>query len=180
MTRPPHPVPTPLPDFDLAAVVELDVRDDLRAGRQPLTRILAAVDALAEGAVLHLRTPFLPTPLIALLTSRGLAFNTHGFANDDWSSWFWRGTISAPVRDATAHSQLSTAGAWDLRPLAAPEPLRLLLERVDSATEAFDALLPGFSPIIPELLADQGWGATVVETADDGVKVHVARIGGPR
>jgi len=76
MTRPAALVPAPLPDFDPAVVVDLDVRDDLRAGREPLARILATAEALPAGGVLHLRAPFQPTPLFTVLARLGYAFHT--------------------------------------------------------------------------------------------------------
>jgi len=50
-------------------VVELDVRDDMRVGREPFSRIQAAVSALPDGHVLRLRTVFEPVPLFALLAT---------------------------------------------------------------------------------------------------------------
>src|SRR6185312_1664513 len=56
-----------------AREVELDVREDLRCGREPFSRIMAAVAALAEGEILRLRAPFRPVPLFSVLAKRGFA-----------------------------------------------------------------------------------------------------------
>ena len=51
-----------------APVVEVDVREDLRAGREPFSKIMAAVSALGESEVLH--PP--PPPLFTRPPPRGL------------------------------------------------------------------------------------------------------------
>lgn len=73
-----------------APVVDLDVRGDLAAGRQPLGRIMAAVEALAPGHVLRVRAPFAPVPLVGLLSERGFAYLLEDHVEDDWSVWFWQ------------------------------------------------------------------------------------------
>ena len=75
---------------DGAPVVELDVRDDLRSGREPFSRIMAVVAGLRDDEVLHLRATFEPAPLYAVLGERGLAHESRAHAADDWSVWFWR------------------------------------------------------------------------------------------
>ena len=174
MTRSAALVPAPLPDFDPAVVVDVDVRDDLRAGREPLARILATAESLPQGSVLHLRSPFQPTPLFTVLTRLGFAFHTESFADDDWSSWFWQGT---PVPKALAEPErppLDIDGAWDLRNLPPPEPLRLLLERIATATVAFDVLLPAYPEMLAELLAGRGWKMTLLANSAGGAKVRLS------
>jgi uncharacterized protein (DUF2249 family) len=73
-----------------APVVELDVRPDLRAGREPFARILSTVAALEPGAVLHLRAPFEPVPLETLLAKRGFVHRAVAHDPEDWSVWFYR------------------------------------------------------------------------------------------
>lgn len=73
-----------------ASVVVVDVRDDLRNGREPLSRIMAAVDALGPHTVMHLRATFAPVPLIGILAERGFVYQMEPHADDDWSVWFWR------------------------------------------------------------------------------------------
>ena len=75
-----------------APVVEVDVREDLRAGREPFGRIMSAVSALQDGDVLHLRATFEPVPLFAVLGERGFQYESRSHAADDWSVWFWRPT----------------------------------------------------------------------------------------
>jgi len=70
--------------------VHLDVRADILAGREPLGRILASVDALEPVDVLVLRTPFEPVPLYRKLGALGFDHRTERRAVDDWSIRFER------------------------------------------------------------------------------------------
>ncbi|HEU4786477.1 MAG TPA: DUF2249 domain-containing protein, partial [Gemmatimonadaceae bacterium] len=56
-----------------ATIVELDVREDLRSGREPFSKIMSAVAALGANDVLLLRTIFEPAPLFGVLAKRGFA-----------------------------------------------------------------------------------------------------------
>lgn len=55
------------------AVITLDVRDDIRAGREPFARIMDAVGRLRDGEQLRILAPFEPRPLISLLCRQGFA-----------------------------------------------------------------------------------------------------------
>lgn len=52
-------------------IITLDVRDDLRAGREPFPRIMEAVGRLREGEQLRIIAPFEPRPLIGVLAAQG-------------------------------------------------------------------------------------------------------------
>src|SRR5690606_6646926 len=67
---------------------DLDVREDLRNGREPFSRIMAAKAALPEGGVLRLRATFEPVPLYAVLGKQGFDHWTEQLAEDDWRVWF--------------------------------------------------------------------------------------------
>ena len=124
-------------------VVELDVRDDLRAGREPFSRILATVNALEDDQGLRLRTIFEPVPLFALLAKRGFLHESRRDAPDDWSAWFWRASarhdggvqiprLAALARDDT-HVQIPR-----LAPLARDDSGCAPLARDDGAHAAAD------------------------------------------
>ncbi len=54
-----------------ATTITLDVRDDLRAGREPFPRIMEAVGRLRDGEQLRVIAPFEPRPLIGVLAAQG-------------------------------------------------------------------------------------------------------------
>ena len=52
-------------------IITLDVRDDLRAGREPFPRIMQTVGRLRDGEHLRILAPFEPRPLIGVLAAQG-------------------------------------------------------------------------------------------------------------
>jgi uncharacterized protein (DUF2249 family) len=103
--------------------VRLDVRADIARGEEPFARIMAAVKTLGPDDALVLRVPFEPVPLYDVLGRRGLTHRTERHAADDWSVWFWR-----------EESAAAPAGALtlDVRGLEPPQPMVLVLERLDT------------------------------------------------
>jgi uncharacterized protein (DUF2249 family) len=164
--------------------VELDVRDDLRAGREPFRRILAAVDALGPTQVLHLRAIFEPLPLHRVLAQRGFAAVSHAHAPDDWSVWFHRGAPHATGPTAAARRSAGPVGGdapaavtLDVRGLTPPEPLQRTLAALESLPE--DATLVQLNDRVPQfllpLLHERGFAFTVDSSRSDGVRVHIRR-----
>jgi hypothetical protein len=94
-----------------APVVEVDVRDDLRAGREPFSRIIAAMSTLAPSGVVHLRTTFEPVPLYSVLGKRRFLHEAQAHADDDWSVWFWRPNGDRDAAVATGTPAIADAGA---------------------------------------------------------------------
>ncbi|MES2305318.1 MAG: DUF2249 domain-containing protein [Gemmatimonadota bacterium] len=162
-----------LPEFDPAHLVELDLRELLRAGGAPKAQILEAVAALPAEGVLHLRTPFLPVPLIQLLEQRGFQHHAASFSESDWSVWFWRGLPAVRTASSATGSAIAQDGAEDLRMLPPPEPLLRILERIDSERAPFDVLLPFFPQPLVEVLHDGSWSVVLVSEASDGVRVRL-------
>lgn len=72
--------------------VTLDVREDIRAGREPFGRIMAAVDSLASGQPLVLINVFEPTPLYGVLGQRGFEHETERTPEGDWRIVFYKPT----------------------------------------------------------------------------------------
>ena len=164
---------------------EVDVRDDLRAGREPFSKIMTAVGRLQDDEVLHLRAIFEPAPLFAVLAARGFEHESVSHAPDDWSVWFWR-----PVRDQTAAApvQVGERSAddpvpeddeptlWlDVRGLQPPEPMLRTLT-------ALETLPPGHVLVqvnsrVPQflfpVLAERGFACEVDESRHDRVLVRI-------
>lgn len=111
--------PVALEGLDAERRIDLDVREDLRRGQEPLSKIMGAVTALGSDEVLVLRTTFEPIPLYRVLGRRGLAHWTEQHGEDDWSVWFYPDVV-----------------ILDVRGLEPPEPMIRVLE-------ALDRLAPG-------------------------------------
>ncbi|MEO5814166.1 MAG: DUF2249 domain-containing protein [Gemmatimonadaceae bacterium] len=179
-----------------ASVVELDVRGDLRLGREPFSTILAAVRALRDGDVLLLRTIFEPVPLFAVLAKRGFSHESRQNAPDDWRAWFWRS--AAPERDlvaptASAESTADTTPTprgsqasigsprddttrWlDVRGLEPPEPLIRTLAALETLPDGH--VLVQVNSRVPQLLfpmlAERGFACEVDESRADAVSVRI-------
>lgn len=66
------------------------MREDLRGGREPFSRIMAAVSALRDDQLMHLHAIFKPVPLFSVLEGIGVTYEVESHAADDWSVWCWR------------------------------------------------------------------------------------------
>ncbi|HEX6081947.1 MAG TPA: DUF2249 domain-containing protein [Methylomirabilota bacterium] len=122
--------PRALADLPEARRVHLDVREDIRRGREPFARIMAAVKALGPDEALVLRTPFEPVPLYGVLGKRGLDHWTERHAADDWSVWFYRARASRRVPSPEAEP-IRGRRVLDVRGLEPPQPMVRVLEEID-------------------------------------------------
>jgi len=147
-------------------VVEVDVRDDLRSGREPFSRIMAAVAALGPEEVLHLRAIFEPVPLFMVMAKRGFTHAVRRHAADDWSVWFWRTATDTPATDQSSAMAPSAAPAasertvvLDVRGLEPPDPMLRTLSALEDLPAGHELLqvnarVPQF--LLP-ILAERGF-----------------------
>ena len=175
-----HPVNSP--------VVEVDVREDLRQGREPFARIMSAVGALGDGEVLRVRAIFHPVPLLSVLAKRGFASESEEHAPDDWSVWFWRDSAQA-VTDLPAVGTPAAAPApamsitddntvWlDVRGLHPPEPLVKTLAALEALPEGQQ--LMHVNERVPQLLlpmlAERGFACELDDSRADRVLLRIWR-----
>ena len=54
-----------------STIITLDVREEIRGGREPFPRIMEAVGRLRDGEQLRILAPFEPRPLIGVLAAQG-------------------------------------------------------------------------------------------------------------
>jgi len=177
-----EPKPAALAARPDAALVHLDVREDVRRGAEPFARIMAAVKALGAEQALVLRAPFEPIPLYDVLGRQGLAHWTECRAPDDWSVWFYRAPAGAPRAAAAAPPAAPAPVVLDVRGLEPPQPMvRVLLE--------LDRLVPGQRleivhdrrpTLLYPLLEERGFAHATDEPAPGVVRIRVERRGGAR
>lgn len=72
------------------AIVEIDVREDLRQGREPFQRIMAARQRVPEGGALVVRATFEPVPLYRVMGKQGFDHYTEELGDEDWRVSFYR------------------------------------------------------------------------------------------
>ena len=125
-------------------VVTLDVREDLRRGREPFSRIMQAVAMLSDEEELLLIAPMEPVPLYAVLARQGFAHEPRSTAKGDWEVRFTRDPSksarepalppTAPV--AREPQPGACAGSpvleLDARGLEPPQPLVKILEALST------------------------------------------------
>ena len=69
-----------------------DVRDLIRRGIEPFPDIRRRVAALQPDEGLIVVAPFLPSPLVEILSSEGFSSKVERGGGADWLVYFWRET----------------------------------------------------------------------------------------
>jgi hypothetical protein len=141
-------------------IVDADVREELRAGREPFQLIMAARAIVPEGGCLAVRATFEPAPLYRVLGKQGFSHHTEQLADDDWRVWFY---TELPV--------------LDVREMDPPEPLVHTLAAIQSLPEngtfvQINVRVPQF--LLPKL-TEQGFVYEVREIAPDRVHLVIRR-----
>jgi uncharacterized protein (DUF2249 family) len=178
-------MPPQLASLPSERLVDVDVRDDLRSGREPFARIMAARQSLPEGSVMRLRAIFEPVPLYGVMERQGLAHWTEHLAADDWRVWFYPaapgGPAAAEDEPAPVDGHDGEGGdgvvVLDVRGLEPPEPMVRTLA-------ALEALAPGETLVqlnerVPRFLLPEaerrGFTCEVREQEDGPVRVFFRR-----
>jgi uncharacterized protein (DUF2249 family) len=122
-------------------IVTLDVREDIRAGREPFTRVMQTAASLQAGEALLLVAPFEPVPLYRMLGREGFSNRARAIADGDWEVLFWRAAGSEiPIASTPLiePGPLSCGGTGaqilevDTRGLEPPQPMITILEALAS------------------------------------------------
>lgn len=200
-----HPVkPQALENVDAGRILDLDVREDLRSGREPFERIMHARQALAEDGILRLRAIFEPKPLYGVLGKQGFDHWTERLADDDWRIWFYpsergasetaaAGAVATPSNGAASGPRRSKGPSLpncgtprpepgdmhilDVREMEPPEPMVHTLA-------ALETLAPGHTLVqinarVPQFLLpeleNRGFQYTIREEQPGVVRVFIRR-----
>ncbi len=168
-------------------VVTLDVREDIRRGREPFAKIMQAVAALKPSEDLRLLAPFEPKPLYSVLGQQGFAYEARPTPAGDWEIRFTRGTTSsapgralspAPARSATTAAGVATPTVEvDARGLEPPQPLVTILEAVAALPEGarLRALTDRRPMHLYAQLEERGFTGTTEEQPDGSFVTYVDR-----
>ena len=155
--------------------VDVDVRDDLRAGREPFRQIMDAARSLPAGSVLRVRAIFEPAPLYAVMARHGLAHATERLAPDDWLVWFHHGAAPAPAVELAAAPAGDDVIVLDVRGLEPPEPMVRTLEALAAMPRGktlvqINVRVPQY--LLPKL-AERGFTYEVREQRPDLVRLFI-------
>jgi uncharacterized protein (DUF2249 family) len=162
--------------------VHLDVRDELRAGREPFVFIMDAVSRVPAGGAFVLRAIFEPVPLYAVLAKRGFAHWTERKADDDWVVHFYSTAGAVAQAAPEQHQGMSVPDdvvVLDVRGLEPPEPMVRTLAALEELPAGatlmqLNARVPQF--LLP-LLEERGFQHEIREQGPDLVRLFIRRTG---
>lgn len=172
------PVPPELLATPAELLVDVDVREDLRAGREPFGKIMGAARDLSPDSVLRVRAIFEPAPLYGVFAKKGLAHFTEQIAADDWRIWFYRDASAgaAPAApSAPAAPDEEDVVIIDVRGLEPPEPMVLTFEALEKLPRGKTLLqinvrVPKF--LLPKL-EERGFVYEIREQSADLVRLFI-------
>lgn len=168
-------------------VVQLDVRDELRAGREPFSLIMGALRSVPEGGALVIRAIFEPVPLYAVMKRQGLEHWTEELAADDWRVSFYPPAVNAAAQETAQTAPRAAAAAGDasdpegdvvvldVRDMEPPEPMMRTLAALEQLPAGATLLqinvrVPQF--LLP-MLEERGFTYHVREQEPDLVRVFI-------
>jgi uncharacterized protein (DUF2249 family) len=166
-------------------IVTLDVRDDIRSGRSPLSAILNVVASLRPNETLRLLAPFEPVPMYEILGRQGFHHTARSISVSDWEVLFTRQSGAPPMEpksavefssscDGSTNSPESVVEV-DARGLEPPHPLVTILEAVAALSPG--ALLRARTDRRPmhlyAQLEERGFTAESQEQSDGSFITHI-------
>lgn len=128
--------------------INVDVRPILRAGGEPFSVIMTALEDLEPGQGLRLYATFKPVPLLAVMNDKGFAHSAQPLDGGEWEVLFT--PAAAKPAPAPAPSERADFGEWpepairlDSRDLSPPEPMVRILAAAEQLGpgETLSALL---------------------------------------
>lgn len=172
----PATVPAKLLATPPELLVDVDVREDLRSGKEPFARIMGAARSLAPESVLRVRAIFEPAPLYGVFAKKGLAHFTEQLAADDWRIWFFREEgAQAAEPPAAAAGDAEDVVVLDVRDLEPPEPMVRTFEAL--ATLPRGKTLMQINVRVPQFLLpkldEQGFVYEIREQSPELVRVFI-------
>jgi uncharacterized protein (DUF2249 family) len=126
--------------------IDVDARPILRAGGEPFSVIMAAVERLEPGQGLRLYAPFKPAPLFAVMANKGFAHSARALEAGAWEVLFTPATTqqtATPSGTAVFDAWPEPAVRLDNRDLDPPEPMVRILAAAEKLEpgETLSALL---------------------------------------
>ena len=164
-----------------------DVRDDLRNGREPFSRIMSAAAALSANEELLVIAPFEPVPLFRIMEKHGFQHSTRPAESGDWEVRFTRRPEAQPAGSAPAAasdgpcgcSAVSPAGIVevDARGLEPPQPMVKILETTAALPAGVElrARTDRRPMHLYPHLEERGFTAQTEEQSDGSFLTHIRR-----
>jgi uncharacterized protein (DUF2249 family) len=164
--------------------VTVDVREDIRNGREPFSKIMNAAAVLRMNEQLLLIAPFEPVPLFGVMEKQGFRHTVQSNKPGDWEVLFMRQSDAPPANAAPAAtcSGASTPGSSeivevDARGLEPPQPMVKILEAL--AALPAGAELRAWTDRRPmhlyAQLEERGFAATTEDQPNGNFLTHIRR-----
>jgi uncharacterized protein (DUF2249 family) len=160
-------------------IITLDVREDIRSGREPFSKIMKAAAAVASDERLKIIAPFEPVPLFHVMKRQGFDHVAKPNEAGDWEVLFTRN--NQPVADVKTQTepplspQPVTHLEIDARGLEPPQPMVKILEAL--ATISTDSELIARTDRRPMHLYAQlearGYVGQTEEQSDGSFLTHI-------
>ena len=183
--------------MDIRTVI-VDVREDIRTGREPFSRIMQAVGALRPNEQLQVIAPFEPVPLFRVLEKHGFSHQSQPTASGDWKVLFTHASQESAIErtDTAPCTCLSTYPTpamhneearipeavtkivdVDARGLEPPQPMVKILEAVATlpAGQELRARTDRRPMHLYPQLDERGFAATTEEQPDGSFLTHIRR-----
>jgi len=132
----------------MSEYLDVDVRPILRAGGEPFSVIMAALESLEPGQGLRLYATFKPVPLFAVMADKGFAHSEQPLDGGEWEVLFTpAATKPAPLPAGMAGANFDDwpepAIRVDSRDFSPPEPMVRILAAAEQLGpgETLSALL---------------------------------------
>jgi hypothetical protein len=171
------PLPAELLALPSDRIVDVDVREELRAGKEPFQRIMAAARALPPSAVLRVRAIFEPSPLYSVFAKKGFSHATERLGDEDFRVWFHRrgDPTVASTASESASIDADDVVVIDVRDLEPPEPMVRTLEALavlprGKTLVQLNVRVPQF--LLPKL-EERGFTYEVREQSADLVRLFI-------
>lgn len=169
-------------------IIDLDVRETLASGKDPLNLILDKVKSVQTGQALKIINTFEPVPLIKMLEKKGFVTYADVISNDLVETYFYKKLDNEGIEVAPAENANHGWGevlqrfddklvTIDVRALEMPQPMLTILSELDklpeeSALYVYHKRIPVF--LLPEL-TDKKFDYRIKEITDGEVHLLIYR-----
>ncbi|HRK55642.1 MAG TPA: DUF2249 domain-containing protein [Cyclobacteriaceae bacterium] len=182
------PLPAFITTLTKGQIIDLDVRETLASGKDPLNLILDKVKSVQSGQALKIINTFEPVPLIKMLEKKGFVTYADVISDDLVETYFYKKSDKAGIDVAPTES---ANHGWeeviqrfsdrlvtiDVRALEMPQPMLTILSELDklpgeSALYVYHKRIPVF--LLPEL-TDKKFDYRIKEISDGEVHLLIFR-----
>lgn len=180
------PAPAFMQNIPADKLIELDVRQAIETGNDPLGIIVQKVKSLQTGSVLKIINSFEPIPLMHLLAKQGFESYSETVSYDLVNTYFYKKNDTAP---SSENDEADYSTGWDeilnrfqndleiidVRELAMPLPMHNILEALETLPKSkalfvYHKRIPVF--LLPEL-EEQQFSYRIKEISDSEVHLLI-------